>query len=254
MALVLGLGALLVAWNTAVNLRPLPRWTYVPLNLTVAAILVAAARLTGQTWEELALDPSGLVAGLGWGLVAVVMVAAGMAAARSVAVVVAPLRALLKDRRAADLSPTRLAYDTLVRIPLGTAVGEEVLFRGVLFAALLDVAPVMAAVAGSSVLFGLWHVGPTLAALRENEAAFSLGQRVLVVIGAVVATTAGGVVFSLLRLGTGSLTTPVFTHWAINGTALFAAHSYSKRSTRSARSRFRAAATSSARGRARSPG
>lgn len=251
MALVLTVGAFLVVWNTAVNLRPLPRWTYVPLNLTVAAILVAAARLTGQTWEELALEP---FEGLGWGLLSVVIVAAVMAAARSVAVVVAPLRTLLKDRRAADLSPTRLAYDTLVRIPLGTALCEEVLFRGVLFAALLDVAPPTAAVAVSSVLFGLWHVGPTLAALRENEAALAAGQRLLVVIGAVVATTLGGVVFSLLRLGTGSLTTPVLTHWAINATALLTARSYSKRSTRSDRSRFRAAATSSARGRARSPG
>lgn len=223
MAYVVGVGAFLVAYNTVVNLRPLPRWTYVPANLALTAVLV---QWSGQTSRELGLDPSRLVAGLGWGLGAVGIVAIGMAGARWLANAVPPLRGLLRDRRAAGLSPARLAYDILLRIPLGTAVCEEVLFRGVLFAALLDAGnTVTGAVVVSSTLFGLWHVGPTLGALRENEAS---DQRTLVVTGAVVATTIGGVVFSLLRLASGSLTTPVLVHWGINASGLLAAHAYQR--------------------------
>lgn len=226
MVFVLGVGAFLVAYNTIVNLRPLPRWTYLPVNLAVAAALVTAARVSGQTWEDLGLGASGLAAGIGWGLGLAVVVAAGMVGARWLASVVPALRALLGDRRAADLSPGRLAYDTLVRIPLGTAVCEEVFFRGVLFAGLLDVTSVGGAVIVSSILFGLWHVGPTLAALAENDTELSRARCTLVVSGAVAATTVGGIAFSVLRLASGSLSTPVVAHWACNAVGLLTAHRY----------------------------
>ncbi|MFN2556193.1 MAG: CPBP family intramembrane glutamic endopeptidase [Nitriliruptorales bacterium] len=226
MAFVISVGAFLVAYNTVINLRPLPRWTYVPLNLAVTGLLVAGARLTGHTWQALGFDWDGLFAGLGWGVVAAVIVAAGVAGGSWLATIVPPLRALLTDRRAADLSPARLAYDTLLRIPLGTAACEEALFRGLLFAALLDVGSVTRAVVVSSALFGLWHVGPTLRALRENDTALATGRRALVVIGAVLSTAVGGVVFALLRLASGSLAAPVLVHWAINASGLLTAHAY----------------------------
>ncbi|MDQ3931950.1 MAG: CPBP family intramembrane metalloprotease [Actinomycetota bacterium] len=229
MAFVVGAGTLLVAYNTVLNLRPLPRWTYVPLNLTVAAALVAVARLSGLTWRELGLDSGRLVAGLTVGLWAVVVVALVVAAAGWLAGVVPGLRRLLSDRRAADLSRARIAYETLVRIPLGTAVCEEVFFRGVLLAAVLDLDSVTSAVLVSSVLFGAWHVGPTLAALRENEVALPAAQRTLAVAGAVGATTIAGVVFCLLRLVAGSLSAAVLAHWACNGFALLAAHAHIRR-------------------------
>ncbi|MDQ4130272.1 MAG: CPBP family intramembrane metalloprotease [Actinomycetota bacterium] len=223
MLFVVAVAAFLVAYNTVVNLRPLPRWTYLPLNLAVAAIFVGAARLQGETWQELGLGLSGLAAGIGWGLGASVVVAAGMVGARWLTGVVPGLRALLRDRRAADLPPRRLAYDTLVRIPLGTAVCEEVLFRGVLLAAMLGVASLAQAVVASSALFGLWHIGPTLRALRENDAA---ARRTPVVVAAVVITALGGVGFALLRVVSGSLAAPVLVHWAINASGLLAAHTY----------------------------
>ncbi|MDQ4130096.1 MAG: CPBP family intramembrane metalloprotease [Actinomycetota bacterium] len=223
MAFVIAVGAFLVAYNTVVNLRPLPRWTYVPVNLAVAAILVGAARLQGETWQELGLGLSGLAAGIGWGLGPSVVVVAGMVGARWLARALPALRVLLRDRRAADLSTARLAYDTLVRIPLGTAFCEEVLFRGVLLAAMLDVGSLAQAVVASSALFGLWHIGPTLRALRENDAA---ARRTPVVLAAVVGTAVGGVGFALLRVGSGSLAAPVLVHWAINASGLLAAHAY----------------------------
>ncbi len=228
MAFTVGVAAFLVAFNTVLNLRPLPRWTYVPINLTVAAVLVWGARLSGLTWQELGFDPGRVVTGLVLGLAVVVMVAGAVAGAPSLAQVVPPLRRLLTDRRATGLSGTRLAYDTLVRVPLGTAVCEEVFFRGVLFAAMLDTGSVTGAVVVSSTLFGLWHVGPTLATLRENDSALAAAQRTLAVAGAVGATTIGGVAFCLLRLISGSLSTPVLAHWACNAFALLAAHRYQR--------------------------
>ncbi len=228
MAFAVGVGAFLVAYNTALNLRPLPRWTYVPVNLTVAAVLVGGARLSGLTWQELGFDLGRVVVGLILGLGAVVIVAGAVAGAPGLATVVPPLRRLLTDRRAAGLSGARLAYDTLVRVPLGTAVCEEVFFRGVLLAAMLDMGSTTTAVVVSSTLFGLWHVGPTLAALRDNDAALAAAQRTLAVAGAVGATTTAGVAFCLLRLVSGSLSAPVLAHWACNAFALLAAHRYQR--------------------------
>ena len=47
-----------------------------------------------------------------------------------------------------------------LRIPIGTTVFEELLFRSVLFALLVRLRDVCVAVIMSSIVFGLWHVAP----------------------------------------------------------------------------------------------
>ena len=75
-----------------------------------------------------------------------------------------------------------------------------------------------------SALFGLWHVQPTLATMGDNPAvsgaAGSTAARVLVVLGAVAVTSAGGLVFAWLRLRSRSLLAPVIAHAATNGLGL----------------------------------
>ena len=51
-----------------------------------------------------------------------------------------------------------MAYESLARIPVGTAVFEEVAFRGVLPGLIARTTTEPAAVGLSSLLFGLWHV------------------------------------------------------------------------------------------------
>ncbi len=64
-----------------------------------------------------------------------------------------------------------MAYQVTVRIPIGTVLWEETAFRGVLQAALRRALPGPAAIAVTSGVFGLWHIRPTIAALRINGVA-----------------------------------------------------------------------------------
>jgi hypothetical protein len=59
-------------------------------------------------------------------------------------------------------------YQTLIRIPVGTVVFEELAFRAVLLALLCQRFSLNVAVALDSALFGLWHIVPTLSTATAN--------------------------------------------------------------------------------------
>src|SRR5262249_3301438 len=132
-------------------------------------------------------------------------------------------RPLLDDQRITSLDGRAAAYQALIRIPVGTAVWEEVAFRGVLQAALRRVMPKATAIAVTSCVFGVWHIRPTLQALRANGLARTPGRTVAGVAAAVATTTAGGVLFSWLRERSGSLTAPILLHVATNSGGLITA-------------------------------
>ncbi len=209
LALALGL----VAYSQVTNLRLGDRG-YVRRNLLAVVVLLALARAAGLDREALGIDVAGLSTGLYWGLLAVVAITLAVAVAWAAARVSAAVARLLADRRA-DLPGRALAFHALVRIPVGTALFEEVAFRGVLFAVLLDASSTPIAVAVASVAFGLWHVAPTIETLRSNDVSRRAGP----IAGAVALTTVAGVGFCILRLASGGLLAPVMAHWAVN--ALF---------------------------------
>ncbi len=147
-----------------------------------------------------------------------VVIALGVAAA------VPALRPFLEDGRAAGLGLGGLAYHALIRIPLGTALFEEVAFRGVLFGSWSRLAGPVAGALGSSVVFGLWHIRPTLGLLDANGVAASAAAQALAVTAAVAVTFVGGLFFCLLRIRSQSLLAPIVAHAAINSAALVAAY------------------------------
>lgn len=119
--------------------------------------------------------------------------------------------------------------NAFVWIPLGTVLFEEVAFRGVLWGLLGSARGPATATLVSSVLFGLWHVLPSLRLNRVNPAVAGLvgtgsGGQVLAVTGAVGFTGLAGVVLCELRRRSTSLLAPAGLHWAVNGFGvLFAA-------------------------------
>jgi len=121
----------------------------------------------------------------------------------------------------AGLGGRRLAYQVLVRIPVGTALVEEVTFRGVLLAAWRPWG-LLVAVGVSSLAFGLWHIAPTIALVRANRPAAGGGTVVLVTLAAVVVTSSGGLGLAWLQLGTSGLAAPVALHASLNGLAVVA--------------------------------
>lgn len=200
------------------GLLPLPWWAYIPANLALAGALVAAARRRGHTFEELGLGWRTLARGSAIGLAAACLVLIVVAIGSSLTSSDPDAARLVASQ--ADVGPLGLAFELLVRIPLGTVLLEAIAFRGVLFAAVERVRTTAAAVIVTSVAFGLWHIGPTVHELRDVGALLDP----LAAVGAVVAiTTLGGVLFALLRLVGRSLMASALVHWSMNAAGLVAA-------------------------------
>ncbi|OZF40439.1 CPBP family intramembrane metalloprotease [Rhodococcus sp. 14-2483-1-1] len=182
------IGAATTAWSTVA----LPSTGLDARGRAVAnaSFAVAVASVTGRSAAQLGLRNS--AAGLKWGAAASAIPVLGSA-------VVAAIPAL---RRRVRPSEDELAEWVLFRIPVGTVLTEELLFRGVLDAASPALSPIF---------FGLWHIHPARAA----------GDTV---IGTVLATTVAGVVFSWLRARSGSVLAPALLHYFLNTSGAVLAH------------------------------
>ncbi|MEZ5382423.1 MAG: type II CAAX endopeptidase family protein [Microthrixaceae bacterium] len=202
---LLGMGA----WNLIGNLL-LPGVWYIPANVTVSVCLIGASRRAGFSWDDLGLSITKVTAGLRLGI------AAGLAILIALAsVLVVPQAAsTLGGDGVASSSSFDHWFRPLIRIPLGTVLMEEVLFRGVLLAILLRRHSVRVAVTVSALFFGLWHIVPALETSNGSAAAV-----VGATIGTVVATSIAGIGFAYLRLRSQSLVAPMLAHWCTNGIA-----------------------------------
>ncbi|PWW24133.1 CAAX prenyl protease-like protein [Geodermatophilus normandii] len=223
-----GLCVGLLAWNTVVvPALPGRPASAVAANAGATVLLLAAARWWGLSWAELGLARRRLPAGARWGGVSAALVLAAYAGALAVPA----LRPLLADARVAGLDGPAVAVRALVRVPLGTVAWEEVAFRGVLLAAACRLLPLPAATALSCAVFGLWHVRPALRGLDANAAADAiaddaagglLGTGTAVVLTC-LGTAAAGLLFTWLRLRSGSLLAPALLHLATNSLGVLAA-------------------------------
>ena len=192
------LGALVAAlplYNLFANRwPPFNKALFIPMNLALAVVLLSVAVGPLDLTSESVFGRStatGVAVGFLLGLAATAPLFALSLFERGAR--------LVRDERVANLSGWTLAYQVLLRIPLGTAFAEEVAFRGVLFAAWRDSGALGAAIY-SSLVFGLWHVGPTINAVRANTPEASAVTTARAVAGAVVFTTAAGLLFSWLRV------------------------------------------------------
>ncbi|MGP3958555.1 CPBP family intramembrane glutamic endopeptidase [Nonomuraea sp. 3N208] len=207
--------ALLAAANL-MNNKVVPRLG--PLTSTAAtAALVAMARRSGLSWEELGFEHGRRGAIAGGAL------AAAVATVYTVGISHPRTRPLFHDERALSLSRARVLEEALLQVPLGTVLLEEVGFRGALYAMLRQRHGTVAATAVSSTLFGLWHILPAMDMARANPAlgALTAGESpnhldmARVVAGSVVSTAAAGVLFCELRRHNGLLA-PAMLHLATN--------------------------------------
>src|SRR5262252_1418808 len=214
-AFALACCAVLAAYNNVLGVHPWHNRRYVRVNLCATGAALAAAALSGLTPADLGLGRGRWLPGrTGYRL------AAAVAAGWLLVAVVPATRPLLGDKRITSLDGRAVAYQALIRIPVGTALWEEIAFRGVLQAALRRVMPKTAAIAVTSCVFGVWHIRPTLQGLRANGLAGTRGRAVAGVTAGVAATTAGGVLFSWLRERSGSVTAPILLHVATNSGGL----------------------------------
>lgn len=220
--------SLTAAANLAVN--RLPPLVYVPANLGAAGVLTLFARRLGAGWSDMGMDRRRLGSGVRWGLGAAIPIAGAI----TLGLAIPATRRFFVDKRAEAAGPREVLHQTLVRIPLGTALAEEVLFRGALLGILERRRSRPVADAWSGVLFGLSHVLPTIDRLNGTHSE-TVGSehhvRAGAVLGVVLATMAAGYWLAWLRDRSGSLAAPVIAHAALNDLAFLAAWVASRKSS-----------------------
>lgn len=205
----------LVAINVASN-RVVPRGGYVAFAVASSAVLLAFAVYVDQrSWDELGLGPGSWTRGLRWGAVLVAIVAA----VYLVGMAIPATRELFRDERVQGWDLRKTLAAAFIRVPLGTVLLEEVAFRGVVPAMIGARTKQATAVAVSAILFGLWHVLPSLGLQDVNHVTReTLGGAPgwVTTVSAVVSTALVGVWFWWLRHRSGSLLAPAALHWATN--------------------------------------
>jgi membrane protease YdiL (CAAX protease family) len=122
------------------------------------------------------------------------------------------------------MSRKETVYHATLRIPVATAVAEEIIFRSVLHALFAREHSLRTTLTWTSLLFGLWHILPTLDTFEGNPVS-NLGEnrssaRLMAALSTTGTTALAGLFFSYLRLRSRSVTAAVIAHAAINIAAL----------------------------------
>jgi membrane protease YdiL (CAAX protease family) len=212
-----GVVLLLVLINI-VNNRVAPQTHYLLWSFGGSVILLAVGLLDGNSWTDMGLGWRYLLPGLIWAAAAIGLITAVYV----VGSLFRRTRAAFHDERMGEMSGGRLMFQALVEVPFGTVLFEEIAFRGVLFAMLARRYGLVWAIVGSALLFGLWHILPSIGTHEQNPALGSVvgeGRKgnILAVLLSVLTTALAGVLFAGLRVFSGSVLAPMGFHWATNG-------------------------------------
>ena len=212
---MVGVVLLLVFANVMSN-RVIPNWLYVPWNVSVAIALVWVAR------HDLTREQMGFTQwrrGLVWGgalfaaTLAVLLIGLALPATRD----------MFDDNRVTD-SVWAWVYHAFLRIPIGTELMEETAFRAVLPALFAVRWGVLRGCIAASVLFGFWHVLPSLGLHKANPTITDLfgdgtAGTVITVAFAVVGTAVAGLWWCWIRYRSGSILATIIGHVATNSIA-----------------------------------
>ena len=210
--------SLLAAYNVARTLWIPESWQLLT-NVGVALLIGAIAWWSSVDTTELGLHRDHHPLGAIWGGGALLLVMAVVVGFALVSEVRGSSQGALDDPRL-QVPFLDMVYEVAFNTPLGTVVLEEFAFRGLLLALFLRHTSMWRSVLWSSLLFGAWHILPTLTTAASNGAMEQLASTpaglVLVVIGNVLSTAIAGAVFAYLRLRSGSLLAPALAHLATN--------------------------------------
>lgn len=222
--LILLFGAVLVVL-AAVNIADKygPHHTGLVAGPVVAFGLILLGRRAGLTWHDLGMSKRTLLPGLKYAVGAVLAVAV----VYTIGAALPLTRPAFHDVRY-HLHLSAALMTAFIVVPLGTVLLEEVAFRGVLLGMVRRHRGATWASITSSVLFGLWHILPSLRLNQANQAVGSaLGTdaagRVLAVAGVVAFTAVAGLLLCELRRRSGSILAAAALHWATNGMGLLVA-------------------------------
>jgi len=189
----------------------------VPAGLAAGAIAVVLGARAGASLRKQGLSlesaPRGVRVGLYAGLPIALIVGLGA--------FLPPTRRFFRDVGITQATRRKAAYEVFVRIPLATSVGEELMFRSALEGILVRTRSPLRASLISAMLFGAWHILPTLDRMRLNwgldpAQGRGAGRRAAVVVGTVGVTAAASLGLSWLSRYSGSVIAPVLVHYGVN--------------------------------------
>jgi membrane protease YdiL (CAAX protease family) len=201
-----------------VNNRVAPQSHYLLWSFLSSVVLIAIGLLDGNSWTDMGLGWWFYLSGFIWAAASIGLVTAFYV----IGSLFRKTRQAFEDESIGALSGGKLAFQALVEVPFGTVLLEEIAFRAVLFSMLARRFGVVWAIVISSVLFGIWHVLPSIGTHERNPALGSvvgtgLRANILTVTGSVLVTAVAGGIFALMRIVSGSVIAPMGLHWATNG-------------------------------------
>jgi membrane protease YdiL (CAAX protease family) len=182
-------------------------------NLALLSLLLLWVRWAGFTLPELGLAGAQARASALWGIALGLVLALPPVAFIALAPFVTgePVQA----GEINDLSGSEMALRLAFRVPVGTALFEEVAFRGVLYAFWLRATDLRRTVLGTGIVFVLWHVVITFKSVTESEVVEAAPFIALGYLGSLLGLFVGGAAFALLRWRTGGVAGPFFFHWIV---------------------------------------
>lgn len=201
----------------------LPRKAHISSNIFAAIITIIFGLLLGLSLPQMGLTLSGVKS-----IILISALATGAIFILTFAVSFLPfLRHIFLGESFANARIRTVFFEAGFRIPLGTALVEEILFRGVLLGVLLQsYSPLVASII-ASVVFGLWHIVPSINSIESNNVVQERMRNKSLhtagsVLGIVFVTTIAGLFFCWLRIISGTIITTWLVHWAINSSGAVA--------------------------------
>lgn len=201
----------------------IPRKAHISSNLLAAGITVLFGLFLGLSLPQMGITLHGVTKVI---LVSVIATVAIFLLTFLVSFIPF-LKRIFLGESFANAKARTVFFEAGFRIPLGTALVEEILFRGVLLGVLLQSYSPMTASILAAIVFGLWHVVPSINSIESNNAvqeklrSKSL-HTISSVAGIVLVTTVAGLFFNWLRIISGTIFTTWIVHWAINSSGAVA--------------------------------
>lgn len=201
--------------------RLVPIKYHLLLNIGISAVAITLGLAFGLNYSDMGVSLKHILPGF---LVAVAATIIIIMVTLFISVI-PPLRHYFLGNNLAKASGKLIAFEAAIRIPFGTALVEEILFRGVLFGLFLVHYNAATAIIASAIIFGFWHIFPTINSLERNKvmAAKMKGlkaRKTGAVMGTVIITGFAGLIFGWLRLIAGSIIAPWLVHWSINASGV----------------------------------